>query len=117
MNVHPIPGGVKSELIRFAQGDARFNPSARHPHGETIRVMISSIITALNHRRAAELADPNQEGVFEHALLLQVLHQRRAGLVRVVTILFEVIDEIAVLVPGLVKKLHESNTPLYQPAR
>ena len=36
---------------------------------------------ALGHRRAAELAAPDDQRVVEHAALLQVLDQRGGGLV------------------------------------
>ena len=71
---------------------------------------------ALHHRRAAELAAPDDERVVEQAALLEVLDQRRRGLVGVLAVLLEVVDQVAVLVPRLVEELHEPHAALDQPA-
>ena len=55
---------VKSQLVSFAQRDSRLNAAAGQPHAECLRVMVASLATSeggagLDHRRAAELAAPN----------------------------------------------------------
>ena len=73
-------------------------------------------LPALDHRRAAELAAPDDQRVVEHPALLQVRDERRTGLVGVCAVVLEVADEVAVLVPGLVEDLHEADSALEQPA-
>ena len=70
----------------------------------------------MDHRRPAELAAPDDQRVVEQPALLQVLDQRGAGLVGVLAVLLEVVDQVAVLVPGLVEDLHEPHAALDQPA-
>ena len=78
--------------------------------------MVAAVGAALDHRRPAELAAPDHQRVVEQAALLQVLDQRRAGLVGVLAILLEIRHEVAVLVPRLVEQLDEPDAPLDQPA-
>ena len=80
-------------------------------------MVVAAVVAALDHRRAAELAAPDDQRVVEQAALLQVLDQRRAGLVGVArSSFFRSADEVAVLVPRLVEDLHEPHAPLDQPA-
>ena len=79
-------------------------------------MMVAAVVAALDHRRAAELAAPDDQRLVEQAALLEVLDQGGAGLVGVVAVLLEVVDQVAVLVPGFVEELHEAHAPLDQPA-
>ena len=67
--------------------------------------MIAPIIAALNHRSAAKLTAPDDESRIEQPALLEILDQCRAGLVRVVAVLFQISREIPVLVPRFVELL------------
>ena len=81
-------------------------------------MMITAIIVVtLNHWSAAEFAAPNDKRVVEHAALLEIFNQRGAGLVGVLTILLDVLHQVSVLVPGLVKELNESHAAFHQTAR
>ena len=51
--------------------------------------MVAAVVAALHHRRAAELAAPDHERVVEQAALLQILDQRRAGLIGVLAVLLD----------------------------
>ena len=52
--------------------------AAGEPHGEGVDMMIATGRFAdFAHRRAAELAAPNDDRVVEQASLLQIAHQRR----------------------------------------
>ena len=75
--------GVEAELVGLAEGDARLDAAAGQPHGEGVGVMVAAVVAALDHRRAAELAAPDDQRVVEQAALLEVLDQRGAGLVGV----------------------------------
>src|SRR5215472_18864081 len=117
MNVDLILDHIKSKLVAFAQRDAGPHSSSGQPHGERIRMMIASIAAALHHRRAAELATPDDQGILQEPALLEVLDQRRAGLVRFAAVDADVPYEVTVLVPGFVINLHETNAALHQPPR
>ena len=71
---------------------------------------------ALAERGAAELAAPDDQRVVEHPALLQVAHQRRRRTFRVLALLLELGEEVAVLVPAGVHQLHEPDAPFEQPA-
>src|ERR1051326_4236781 len=66
VNMDLVPGGVKPELVRLAQGKTRLHAAASQPHAEAIRMMIAPIIaSALHHRSSAKLAAPNHQSVFQ----------------------------------------------------
>ena len=107
---------VEAELVGSTQGDARLDAAAGQPHGESVRVVVAAVVPApLDHRRAAELATPDHQGVLEHPALLEVLDQPGARPVGVLAVLLEVLDEVAVLVPGFMEDLDEPDAPLGQP--
>jgi hypothetical protein len=64
-----------------------FDAAAGHPHREAARVVVAAVVLGVRPpglvARAAEFAAPDDEGVVEHAALLQVLDQAGAGLVDV----------------------------------
>lgn len=79
--------------------------------------MIAAIIAALDHRGAAKFTAPNHESIFEHVALFQIFDERGARLIGLLAILFEIGDEIAVLVPRFMEELHETNAALDQTPR
>src|SRR5947209_3927739 len=99
--------GLEAEFITGTEGDPRLDPAAGHPEREGIGVMVAAVGAALDHRRPAELAAPDDEGVVEEPALFEILHQSRGRLVGVRAVLLEVGDEVAVLVPRLVENLDE----------
>src|SRR5438270_5322434 len=117
MDADLVCRGIEAELVRFAQSDARLNSAAGEPHGEAIRVMIASIIAALDHGGPAKFTAPDYQGILEHVALLEIFDQRRAGLIGVLAVLLEIGGEIDVLVPGFVKELDEAHAALDQPSR
>src|SRR5579871_2348533 len=66
---------IETELIAGADGGASFGAAAGQPHGKAIRMVVPAIAAALNHRRPAELAAPDDERIVEQAALLQVGHK------------------------------------------
>ena len=108
---------LEAEFVAFAQGDARFDAAAGEPHAEGVGMVIAAVVAALDHRRAAELAAPDDQGVVEQAALFEVFHQRGGGLIGVAAVLLEVVDEVAVLVPRLVEQFNEPHAALDQPPR
>ena len=60
-DVDAVFGGVKPEVVALAQSKARLNAAAGKPISERVRMMVATVVAALNHRRAAEFAAPNDE--------------------------------------------------------
>ena len=73
-------------------------------------------VAALRHRRAAELAGPDDQRVVEHAALLEVGDQRHAGAVDLLGLERDAVLDAAVVVPVLVVELDEAHAALGQPA-
>ena len=87
VNMNPLLNGRKAKLVSRSVNETRANPSARQPHGESVRIMVSSIdhaaigpvIGQFNGWGPTKLAAPNHQGVFEHPALLQIFEERRDG--------------------------------------
>ena len=71
---------------------------------------------ALAERRAAELAAPDDERVVEHARAPSGPAPAPPTGRRCPALLFELREQVAVLVPAGVHELHEPHAPLEQPA-
>jgi hypothetical protein len=98
-DVNFVLRGIESKFIRLPESDARFHATARHPHGETVGMMVAPVIAALHHWRPAKLTTPNHQRIFQQPALLQIFHQRRARLVCVFAVLLHAVHEIAMLIP------------------
>ena len=70
-----------------------------------------------HHRGAAEFAAPDHQRVVQQAALLQVLDQRRGGLVGDVAVLLELAIEVGVVVPTGVVQHDEAHAALHHAAR
>src|SRR4051794_37804188 len=115
--MHPICSRVKTKLVRFTKSDARLDAPTSHPHREAIRMMISSIIATLDHWGSAKLSAPHNQRIFQHSALFEIFNQRGAGLVCVAAVFLKVVRQVAVLIPSLVKELHEADPAFHQSAR
>ena len=115
MHMHLVFDHVEAQVVALAKGDSWFDAASGHPHGEGVRVMVAAVVrAALDHRRAAELAAPQHQRVVQQAALLEIPDQRRARLVRILAVLLQAVDQVAVLVPGLVEQLDEAHAALHQ---
>lgn len=76
--------------------------------------MVAAVVSSLDHRRAAELTAPDNQAIVEHPALFQVDQQGGAGLVVVVAVPFQVVDQVAVLVPGFMEDLDKPYPALGQ---
>ena len=103
---------VEREVVGLAVGKARLHAAAGEPHGEGVRMVVAAVVAALDHRRAAEFAAPDDQGILEQPALLEILDQRGAGAVGVLAILPKILHEVAVLVPGFVEELDEADAAL-----
>src|SRR5690348_2895758 len=70
---------------------------------------------ALRHRRAAELAAPDNERFIQHAAPLEVLEQGRGPLVHFGCCDLDVAFDAAVMVPIAMVELDEAHASLSQP--
>ena len=103
------------KFIRFSDRLTTADPTARHPHGKGLRVMVTAELssegcTGFDHGGSPEFSAPNNQRVFQHASLLQILDQSCACLVCLFALLFDSIFDIAVMIPAGVVKLYESYT-------
>ena len=115
VDVDDVLDGVVAELVGRAVGDAALDAAAGQPDREALDVVVAAV--ALGHRRAAELAAPDDQRVVEHAALLQVLDQRRraAWSTSLAVPAMSLLD-VAVVVPVAVVELDEPHAALGQPA-
>ena len=60
VDVEPVFDGMEADLVGLADDDSRLDAAAGHPHGEAVGVMVAAV-AFLGHRRAAELAAPDDQ--------------------------------------------------------
>ena len=65
---------------------------------------------------ATKLATPDDEGVVQHAAILQILHQRRLGLINILRLPLDALRQPGVLIPPTVETLHKTHIALGQPS-
>ena len=97
-----------------------FRAAAGKPHGVGAAKMIATIRRfrwPLTKWRAAEFSTPDYERVVKQTALLEVAHESRARLISVAALRFEMMKEIAVLIPTTVHELHEAHAALAESTR
>src|ERR1044071_5257824 len=107
MDMHLVLHHIEPELIGFADSCAAFDTASRHPHGECVGMVIAPIGSALHHWGTAEFPAPDDQRFIEHPEALQVLYQCGCSAIRVETILLQILDQVRMLIPGLVIELHK----------
>ena len=116
VNVDRILDDVVAVVVRLAVAETTLDAAAGHPDAEVASVMIASVIVlldlALAIDRAAKFTAPNHQRVVEKAACFQILHERGAGLIRVLALFADALGQAAVLVPAAVVKLDETHTAL-----
>src|SRR5207249_4014898 len=93
--------------------------AAGQPGGETPRVVIAAD-AALAHRRAAELAAPDDQRAVQQAARLQVAEQPGDGPITLAAVAAVVALHVAVRIPLAARaavELHETHAALHQPPR
>ena len=89
VDVNFVFGDAESKFVGGTVGESALHTSTRHPDAEAFLVVVASGwrlgtgagTVFLHHRRAAEFAAPDDEGVVEESPLFQVGEQTGAGLV------------------------------------
>ena len=123
-DVDRVLGGGVAEGIGLTVG-AGFDAGTGHPHGEAVGVVVAAefggAVAGFVHGGAAKFATPNDEGVIEHAALLEVVEQCGDGAVGFEAFFgeggFEVVAVLgAVDVPAPVEELDEADALLGEAA-
>src|SRR5438105_13662372 len=116
MNVHGIHRNVVAKLVGFAVTEAGLHAASGHPDRITPAVMVAAVVVLFNFALAiggpSEFTAPNDQRVVQQAALLEVLHQRRAGLVGVPGLFFNAFGQVAVLVPPAMVELNKTHAAL-----
>ncbi len=110
MHMHRVFGDVPCEIVSLAVGRAAADSASGKPH----RIGAPEVIAAagfcgipLTEGSPSELAAPHHEGVLQQSSFFQIEQQGGAGSVCVAALLFQLGEEVAVLVPAGVHELHE----------
>ena len=86
MNVNRVSSDVKSQIIGGTVHHARFDTTARQPHGEGLGMVVSPQFATqrwvgLYHGCASKLAPPDHQCLFQETPLFQVLDKSGRRLV------------------------------------
>ena len=74
VDVDAVLDGVQAELVGRADDVAPLHAAAGQPHREAVGIVVAAV-PFLGHRRAAELAAPDDQRLVEQAALLEVREQ------------------------------------------
>src|SRR5204863_1977701 len=99
----------------------RLDSSTGQPHGERLGMMVAAPFPAevrvcLNHWCATEFAAPDYQRLLQQSALREVFDERGARLVGLARLVFYALDDFAVVIPTLVKQLHETHAAFDQTA-
>ena len=124
MDVNRILRDTKSQLVGLSVVEAPLHSAAGHPHGEAVRVVVSTEnlpfrCAAFTEWGATELSSPDDQRLVEETALLQVLDQGGDGLVHRSALVRQSISQTgrcpgSMVVPAPVEELHEANPLLDQ---
>ena len=118
--VDRVFGDVVAEVVGAAVFDAGLHAAAGEPDGEAAAVVVAAHVGSpslpwLKTVRPNSVSE-DDERVFEHAALLEVVEQRGGGLVDVAALVGQLALDRDVLVPAAVEELHEADAALEQAA-
>src|SRR5689334_6604855 len=95
-----IHDGVIGEVVCLTEAEAWFETASCHPHRETARMMIPSVIRRgqppLRIGGAAELSTPDYDGVIQQSAGFQIRDERRAGLIGLLALVTDSARQTAV---------------------
>ena len=116
VEAHGVTHDVVGKVIRLAVNYARLHASTRQPYAEAARVMVAAIVGpsegALRIHGAAKLAGPHHQRVVKESALLEVRHERVAGLIGVEALEAMISGQVAVLIPAAMQDLYDPNIAL-----
>ena len=108
--------GVETNFVGRAMDCSCTNSTTRHPHGETVRVMVASIgfTRNLGDRGTPEFAPPDHQRILKETALLQVLDEGGDGAVDATALPDVLLLDVGVGIPSSVVQLNESDVALDQ---
>ena len=116
MNVNGLFGHVIRVVVGGTVSQTRPHAATCHPHSETSRVVIAAIIILRQASLAVDcppkLSAPDDERVIQQAALLQILDERRGGLIGFEASLRQSYGQLAVMIPVAMIELYESDSAL-----
>ena len=62
VDMESVFNSVEAEVVGFSNDNSRSHSSAGHPHGESVRIMVTAV-PFLRHGRAAKLTPPDHKGL------------------------------------------------------
>ena len=113
--------GVESKFIRPSERLTGADSTSRHPHRKGLRMVVTPQLSTqrsarLDHGCSSEFAAPYNQGVFQHATLLEILDQGGTRLIRLFALVLDAVFHVAVVIPARVIELNKANAPLRQPS-
>src|SRR4030095_10405879 len=122
VDMHRVARDVPADLVGFAIGEPAFDSATGEQDRKRIRMMISTgdlLVpgTILAQRGSAELTAPDDERFIEQSAFLEVVDQRRHGLVAHTGVEHQFVIEIRMMIPGSVDDIDEANATLHEPSR
>ena len=115
VDVDDVLDRVVAEVVGLAVADAALDAAARHPDREALDVVVTAV--ALGHRRATELAAPDDERFVEHPALLEVRDQGSARLIDFLRDPRDAVSHAAVMIPVAVIELDEPHAVFGEASR
>jgi hypothetical protein len=100
VDVHRFRHGVESKLVCLAVNMTGLDTASRQPDTETAVVVVTSVISPLNHRRPSKLASPDDECFIQQSPLLEITNERGTRFISVECILFHSGCQIPMLIPS-----------------
>ena len=111
VDVDGVFDNVVAEFIGFAVADSFFHPGSGHPDREAARMVVAAIIVggqfALRVIGAPKFSTPNHQRIIKQTPHFQVFDQRRRSLIHAFSHDFDVVGQVAVVIPALVVELDE----------
>src|SRR5262245_15723281 len=95
---HTIGDRVQTELVGRTDNVTASNPSPCHPHGKSIRIVVSTL-PALRHWGSPEFASPNDERAVQESTLLEIAQQSGDRLIHVPAHLLVIAVDVIVGIP------------------
>ena len=121
VDVNGVFDDVVGVVVRCAIVEASFESTSGYPSAEATSVMVTTMIIfsqfALTVDSASKLTPENDHRVFQHASLLQVLHQCGSGLIDRFAVLLDFGWQVTVLIPSTMEELNERDAAFSESSR